>query len=277
MNVAPAVRIEHLSLVPNGTSLTLSLDAGQALAVIGRAGAGKSRFLRQLSGKEKPASGAIFADPSRLLCDASVLPRKGKVNGLARGTSKHHDPARTTETLVAAGLWDQRNIGVEQLTPSQSSAACMMPALSNPPEIMLVDMLLDWVDPVVQSNIWEQLQKLRQSGVILVIATHAQSVIERCDALLVLREQNFIFSGSIEQLTERNQPYHFTVETQRSQAIRNMIEPFCVQIEEIPNGLRLSTFENQKVAQKLLVEGYGDVKYIVQQQPNLSDILSSLY
>jgi ABC-type cobalamin/Fe3+-siderophores transport system ATPase subunit len=160
MNFAPAVRIEHLSLIPNGSSLTLSLDPGQAMAVIGRGGSGKSRFLKLLSGKEKPSSGAIFADPNRTLCDVSVLPRKGKVNGLARTQGKGQDAARMTETLVAAGLWDQRNIGLEQLTPSQSSAACMMPVISEPTEIILVDMLLDWVDPVVQTNLWAELTKL---------------------------------------------------------------------------------------------------------------------
>jgi ABC-2 type transport system ATP-binding protein len=277
MNVAPTIRIEHLSLVAQGSSITLSLDPGQALAVAGRGGAGKSRFLRVLAGKEKPTSGAIFADPHRTLCDASVLPRKGKVNGLARTSSKVQDIARTTETLVAAGLWNQRNIGVEHLTPSQSSAACVMPALSQPTEIILIDMLLDWVDPIVQTTIWNELSRLRQSGVIVIVATHSTQIIEQCDALLVLRDQNFAYSGSIEHLRERSQPYEFTVETDRHLAIKNMIEPFCVQVEETSGGLLLKTFEHQKVAQKLLLDGYGDVKYIVKRQPSFADLVRELY
>lgn len=272
MIVQPAIRLEHFSLTAGSNNLTLSLDAGQILGVYGRSGSGKTRFLKVLAGKEKPAGGSVFMEPKRILCDTSLLPSRGKVHTLA----KSDNPQRTSEALSILGLWEVRNSTFDRLSSSQAAAACLLPTLTQNVEVVMIDGLVDALDPIVTKSYWAAIQQLRLRGLIVIVASHRLDFAQKCDALVVLKQGRFEYTGSVEYLENRLEPVQMTVETKNATALKNMIEPFCVRIEETEIGLRLSTFEGQSVAQKLLLNGYGDVRYLYSELPKLENLLEAL-
>ena len=65
MSTPPSgLRIENLALVKGGTSLSLEVLPGQAVAIVGTAGSGKTALLRVLAGQLRPAV---------ILCDDHAL------------------------------------------------------------------------------------------------------------------------------------------------------------------------------------------------------------
>ncbi len=278
MSTAPSgLRIENLALVKGGTSLSLEVMPGQAIAIVGTAGSGKTALLRVLSGQLRPALGSFSAGSDCRLLDERQIPKRGRIDSLARLKGGASAATRTSEALNACGLWDVRANSVSDASPGQLAAMCLLPALCEHAQILMIDMLIDLVDPKTRRDILLSLEaRRRDQGQIHLITTNQVDIIEQCDAVVVLKDSSFRASSSIEALRARTVPGEVIIETTRSHAIRAMVEPFAIKVTEVPEGLRVETFEGQELAQKLMIAGYGDVRCTLIRRPSLTDVLATL-
>lgn len=273
----PGLRIENLALIKGGTSLSLEVMPGQCIAIVGTAGAGKTALLRVLAEQLRPALGSFSASSTCRLLDERQIPKRGRIDSLARLKGGAAAASRASEALQTCGLWDVRANSVSDATPGQLAAMCLLPAICELDQILLIDMLIDLIDPKTRRDVMEALKRRRNDeGTIQLIATNQLDIIEQCDGVIVMKESSFRASSSVEALRSRTVPGEVVIETKRSHAIRSMVEPFAIKVTEIPEGLVVETFEGQELAQKLLVHGYGDVKCTLVRRPSLSDVLSSL-
>jgi ABC-type multidrug transport system ATPase subunit len=143
--------------------------------------------------------------------------------------------------------------------------------------IVMIDMLTDLIDPKTRRDVLAGLERRRrEEGTIHLITTNQIDVIEQCDGVVVMKDSSFRASSTLEALRARTVPGEVIIETTRSHAIRSMIEPFAIKVTEIPEGLKVETFEGQELAQKLLIAGYGDVRCTLVKRPSLADVLVTL-
>lgn len=278
MSTQPSgLRIENLALVKGGTSLSLEVSPGQAVAIVGSAGSGKTALLRVLAGQLRPALGSFSANSDLRLLDERQIPKRGRIDSLARLKGGASAASRASEALTTCGLWDARANSVSDASPGQLAAMCLLPAFCEHQQIVMIDLLADLVDLKTRHNVLSGLQKRRhEEGTIHLIATNQPDIVEQCDGVVVMKDSSFRASSSIEALRARTVPGEVIIETTRSHAIRSMIEPFAIKVTEIPEGLRVETFEGQELAQKLLIEGYGDVHCTLIRRPSLADVLITL-
>jgi len=269
-----SLRFEHFGLKSEGPSLTMTVEPGQTIGIVGKNGSGKSHFLSMISGAEKPSQGRIEVEGDVYHACPGKLSARQKLNTIARpaGTS----PASASEALVASGLWDCRQFLPSQISSGQVSAAELLPILSGNAAVALIDRQLDQLDPITQVSVWDRMRHLGKQGMITVVATHNPTVMQRCDALVVLKGEQIRFAGSLAQLRQYVGPAEFVVTTQRQPGVRSIVEPFAVKIEELPDGFKFQAYEGQERAVKLLLEGYGDVSYVISKQGQLIDALARL-
>jgi len=268
------VGLEHLSLRPDGPTLTLSVGLGQSLSIAGPAASGKSRLLRVLAGRERPSQGAVQLRGQAVFAGESGLPRRAKIQSLARKGST--SVQRATEVLSATRLWECRSLSVNELSPSQEAAADLLEPLLSEDDLVCIDGQLDVLDPWALRGVLDLMRRQMTGGRTFAVVTNRTDLISEFEALIVLRDSQVRFAGSVADLLRSGPPHEIEVATENQAAVRALISPFEVRVSPTETGLRLEAPEGQEIASRLLLEGYGDVKYVVVRRPTIDEALRAL-
>jgi ABC-type multidrug transport system ATPase subunit len=266
----------HVALGKRGPTLALDVRAGSTLAVMGLAASGKSKVLRICAGSESPARGEVIRHGKNVYIEEPEWMRRDTPISIARGLVGKGSLQRVSEAISALGLWDFRQKACVSLTRSQQSAASFLPALLGGADLVCIDQAFDNVDWLVLENLWSAFQELRRDGAVIAYATHRPDLGERADHVLVLKSESFAFSGSPETLKRTMGSTQLTVGTQNRPGVRAIADAFDVELEETSDGLRITAKEGQALAAKLISEGYGDVRYILQRAPTFAEALARI-
>jgi len=266
--------LEHLSLRPEGPTLTLSVGLGHSLSIAGPAAGGKTRLLRVLAGHERPALVTVQLRGRAVLAGEAGLPRRAKIQSIARKAAASVQQA--TEVLSGTGLWECRNQSVNELSPSQEAAADLLEPFLSDEELVCIDGQLDVLDPWALRGVLDLMRRQMTNGRTFAVVTNRPDLISEFEALIVLRDSQVRFAGSVADLLRSGPPHEIEVATENQAAVRALIAPFEVRVTLTENGLRLEAPEGQEIASRLLLEGYGDVKYLVVRRPTIEEALRAL-
>lgn len=263
--------LDGLALKPDGPTLTLSIRAGEAVAIMGPTGAGKLALLRACAGRERPTRGRVNAlGEFAILGDG--LGRRGKAAAVAKATGH----PKANDLLAALGLAGVRNEPLADLVSGHRAAVELLPVLLSGAPLLALGGALDRLDPWAFAAAWESLRVARERGAAALLVTHRPEIAAFCDTVIVLRERTVRFAGTVEALRRLGPPHELTVTTERQIGVRALVSPFEVRIEETSEGLRMAAQDGQELAARLLTEGYGDVRYLVSRGPTVEEGLQGL-
>ncbi len=268
--------LEHLAILPTGPTLMLTIAAGQSLAIVGPAGAGKSRLMRTIMGIERCAQGSVRTKGEVVFCGEEGINRRSKPQTLARRSGFSGQAAKATEILMVTRLWDVRHEAVADLSPAQVAACELIEPLSSDADLILLDGQLDRLDPWALQSVLERMKQLQQKGAVFVVSTNRPELLNWFDAVVVLKEKQVRFAGTVTDLLRSGPPHTLQVATDNQPGVRSLVSPFEVSVQTTPDGLRLEAGEGQGLAARLLLEGYGDVKFVVLKPPTIEEALLSL-
>ena len=205
------VAVEALS------GVTLRIEHGELVAIVGPSGSGKSTLLGLIGTLDAPTSGELFIDgvPTRAL-DARQLARlRGSSIGfvfqnfhlLPRATALEQVllPAqyghrggrgelgrRAREKLDFVGLADRAGHLPSQLSGGQQQRVAIARALMNEPSIVLADEPTGALDQATGREIIDLLVRLNASGVTVVIVTHDPAVAARARRVVAVRDGRIV-------------------------------------------------------------------------------------
>ena len=190
--------------------VSVSIEAGEFVAVTGPSGSGKSTFMHILGCLDRPTGGHYLLDGrdvSRLSRDELAEVRNGKIgfvfqgfNLLARTTaldnvelpllygSRMNGPARharAREMLHAVGLDDRMDHFPNQLSGGQQQRVAIARALVNQPAILLADEPTGNLDSRTSVEVMDIFQRLNQeSGITVLLITHEADIAEYCNRII---------------------------------------------------------------------------------------------
>lgn len=181
------------------SDLTLSVPAGQFLAIVGRSGCGKSTLLRLISGLDNVNAGAIAIDGAdvaalqptvRLLFqEARLLPWQRVVGnvGVVRNPGWRDD---AQAALRDVGLADRANDWPAVLSGGQRQRVALARALVSRPGVLLLDEPFGALDALTRIEMHRLLDRIwREHGFTTILITHdVAEAVTLADRVVVLRD-----------------------------------------------------------------------------------------
>jgi cell division transport system ATP-binding protein len=188
------------------SNITLKVNAGDFLYLIGETGSGKSSLLKALYGELKVSAGIIslteidlnkikakeipnlrrklgivFQD-FQLLSDRNVFENLSFVLKATGWKDKTKISDRINEVLKSVHLNDVKDKMPYALSGGEQQRAAIARSLLNNPEIILADEPTGNLDPEKSNKIIELLQEINAKGTTILIATHDYSIIKKYKA-----------------------------------------------------------------------------------------------
>jgi len=221
--------------------ITVQIEAGQKVALVGRTGSGKSTLGKLLLGLCEPTEGEICYDdiPLPRLNYQQVRAQCGVVlqdvhvfNGSIRQNISFYNPelsmAQVIKAAKIAGLHDeimQMPMGYETVVSEQGSTLsggqrqrlALARALVHAPALLLLDEATSSLDVITERVVERNLDAL---GCTQIVIAHRLSTIRNADRILVLDQGRIVESGSHEELVKQNRYY--------AQLIRNQLSAVSI-------------------------------------------------
>jgi polar amino acid transport system ATP-binding protein len=225
----PIVKVENIhkrfgtNHVLNGVSL--DIERGQVVAVIGRSGSGKSTLLRCLNGLETVDSGSIQICDTVLegLAPKQLLALRQRVGIVFQSynlfphltvqrnvtlalTSIKRLPRREAadiahKVLEQVGMQEKADAYPEQLSGGQQQRVAIARCLAMRPELMLFDEVTSALDPELTGEVLRAIEALARDGMTMVLVTHEMSFAKKvADVLLFMHAGRVWEVGSPEVL-----------------------------------------------------------------------------
>jgi len=192
--------------------VTVAIDRGEFVAVVGPSGSGKSTFLNLLGCLDTPTTGRYMLDGqdvAGLSRDARARIRNAKIGFvfqtfhlLARvsaienlelpllyaGLSTQERRRRAQDGLAAVGLADRRAHHPNQLSGGEQQRVAIARALVNEPRVILADEPTGNLDTRTSVEILALLQRLNRDGLTIVLVTHEPDVAACAGRVLSFRD-----------------------------------------------------------------------------------------
>jgi len=197
--------------------VTLSIDAGEAVAVMGASGSGKSTLMNLLGCLDQPTRGSlrfgeheIFATSADARAEIrsreigfvfqsfNLIPRTSALENVElplvyAGISAAEQQARARAALHAVGLAGREQHTPSQLSGGQQQRVAIARALVNRPRLLLADEPTGNLDSRSSREIMAIFQRLqRDSGITLVVVTHEAEVASYLGRLITFRDGEVI-------------------------------------------------------------------------------------
>ena len=181
--------------------VSVDINKGDVMVVIGPSGSGKSTFLRSLNLLEVPTSGSIVfegvditkkkdADGKRIDIDLhrqkmgmvfqhfNLFPHKTIIQNMTlapvkvKGVSQADADKKAMELLERVGLADRANAYPIQLSGGQKQRVAIVRALAMEPDVMLFDEPTSALDPEMVGEVLDVMKALAREGMTMVVVTH---------------------------------------------------------------------------------------------------------
>lgn len=193
------IKVEHLyksfGKLEVLKDISVDIQNGEVIAIIGPSGSGKSTFLRCLNKLEEPTAGAIYINDENLMDDETninkirekvgmvfqhfnLFPHKTVLENLTLSPLKIKNAKldeineKAMGLLKKVGLADKANSYPDQLSGGQKQRIAIARTLAMDPEIILFDEPTSALDPEMIKEVLDVMRELADEGMTMIIVTH---------------------------------------------------------------------------------------------------------
>ena len=190
----PIISIKNLSKTYNSghqalRSINLDIQRGEILALLGPNGAGKTTLISIICGIVSPTSGTVTVDGHDIGHDyrhtrklIGLVPQELTLGAFEKVAStlafsrglhgKAPDKQHIENLLKDLSLWEKRDSVLMSLSGGMNRRVLIGKALSHEPRVLFLDEPTAGVDVELRKDMWKLVNRLRESGVTIILTTH---------------------------------------------------------------------------------------------------------
>ncbi len=181
--------------------LTLDLNKGEIVSLIGPSGSGKSTLLKLLVGLVKPIEGSVFLDGKEinynnkenltlvrskiaivfqqynLFQNMNVLKNICIAPTKIQNRDKHEVEENAVKLLKKVGLEDKMKAYPEELSGGQQQRVAIARALNLNPQILLLDEITSALDPELVKEVLDTIRLLASEGMTMFVVSHEMNFV----------------------------------------------------------------------------------------------------
>jgi energy-coupling factor transporter ATP-binding protein EcfA2 len=231
--------------------VSLSIHAGEMVAILGRNGSGKTTLIRHIIGLLQPDQGKVivlnkdvaqtpthmlareigfcFQNPNHQIVSFNV--RDEIIFGLkAHDVDPEEYETRIRESLEFVNMLDYIDAEIFDLGKGQKQRVALASVLSLRPAILIVDEPTTGQDPRMAQEIFEILQQLNEAGTTVIIITHqVDYAASYANRAIVLGEGIVKYDGSFRGLlADRELMFSSSLEMPETTKLAALLEPYGV-------------------------------------------------
>jgi cell division transport system ATP-binding protein len=192
--------------------VSLVVEPGEFVSIVGHSGAGKSTLLKLIIAEEKPTQGSVFFDSvdvnnlrkkyipelrrriGSVFQDFKLLPKKTAFENIAftMEASGRSDEDITTDVphvLDLVGLEDKYWHFPFELSGGERQRVAIARALVNQPDLLIADEPTGNLDPLTTHEIMEVFKKINDIGTTVILTTHNKGVIDKLGKRVITLEK----------------------------------------------------------------------------------------
>lgn len=181
--------------------VTLSIEPGEFVSIVGHSGAGKTTLLRLLLAEDRPTSGAVFFEKinvhrirnthipeyrrriGTVFQDFRLLPNKTSYENIAfamEAAGKTDDEIRSDvpQVLELVDLGDKMWHFPHELSGGEKQRVAIARAIISQPDVIIADEPTGNLDPVNTYDIIQILKKVNDMGTTIILTTHNKGIID---------------------------------------------------------------------------------------------------
>ncbi|HEL0601810.1 TPA: amino acid ABC transporter ATP-binding protein [Streptococcus equi subsp. zooepidemicus] len=225
------IKVTHLTKSFSGQKvlddLTVTIEKGQVIALVGASGAGKSTFLRSMNYLEQPDTGSIAIDDfavdfehitkedilalrrklAMVFQQFNLFERRTALDNVKEGlkiVKKLSDQEATDiarAELAKVGLSDRENHYPRHLSGGQKQRVAIARALAMKPDVLLLDEPTSALDPELVGEVERSISDAAKAGQTMILVSHDMAfVYQVADRVLFLDKGKILEEGSPEQI-----------------------------------------------------------------------------
>jgi polar amino acid transport system ATP-binding protein len=196
--------------------VSLAVEPGEIIAIIGRSGSGKSTLLRCINGLEPIQGGRIVVD-GEVVNDSKTDLRKLRQRvgivfqsynlfphltvarnitlapTVAKGMPERQAIEIARDVLRRVGLEDKLDAYPDQLSGGQQQRVAIARSLAMQPKVMLFDEITSALDPELTGEVLAVLEDMAHSGMTMILVTHEMGFARRFGSRVVFMHQGKIW------------------------------------------------------------------------------------
>ena len=252
----PHLDIRNLSAnygrAPVLSGISLTVERGEVVSIVGPSGSGKSTLLRVLVGLTLPASGEVILDGDavnyankaslrqardrmaivfqqyNLFQNMDVLRNVTIAPVEIRRRPRSEVEATAVQILKRMGLGDKLKAYPDQLSGGQQQRVAIARALALKPEILLLDEVTSALDPELVNEVLDAIRALAAEGITLLIVSHEMNFVREVSSRMVFMDKGQVVEiGPPHDIIERPQ-------TNRARILRQ--DPETKELDDPPDG-----------------------------------------
>lgn len=201
--------------LPAVSEVTLGIEPGEFVSIVGHSGAGKTTLLKMLFAEEHPSEGTVFFDNRPLheftsremtelrrrigtiFQDFRLLPTKTVYENIAfameaAGRSDDDIQADVPYVLELVDLGDKMWSFPRELSGGQQQRVAIARAIVNQPDVLIADEPTGNLDPVNTYEVVQILKKINDLGTTVLLTTHNRNVVDSVGKRVVTIDQGRI-------------------------------------------------------------------------------------
>ena len=230
------IQVKNLKKYYNGDKIkaldgvSVDINKGDVMVIIGPSGGGKSTFLRSLNLLEQPTEGSIIfegvditkkkdengkkldIDRHRqkmgmvfqhfnLFPHMTILQNMTLAPMKVKGLTQQEAEAKALELLDRVGLKDRADAYPIQLSGGQKQRVAIVRALAMEPDVMLFDEPTSALDPEMVGEVLDVMKKLARDGMTMVVVTHEMGFAREVGSrILFMADGQLVEEGSPDQI-----------------------------------------------------------------------------